>query len=75
MHHHEDQVAQITDDIQMPANLRAELACLALHLDEPWVEVLSEALSEYRSLRNVGCDAPACAANEEQRDALGLAIA
>lgn len=49
-------VLEIAETIELPHQLRHEIACMAVELDEPWQEVLSDALSEYRSLRGHECE-------------------
>ena len=56
----------MAETIEMPESLRRELACLSMELGETWQEVLAEALSELRTLYNVGCDNPVCVANEQE---------
>ncbi|MEM6656088.1 MAG: hypothetical protein AAF596_09815 [Planctomycetota bacterium] len=49
-------VRRLAETIEVPKSLRVELAHLSQQLDEPWEEVLGEALSELRTLYNVNCD-------------------
>ena len=59
-----ESVRQLAETIDLPPHLRAELACFALQVDEPWEDVLAEALSELRTLRGVCCDQPECCLEE-----------
>lgn len=49
------EIAELAETIVLTQDQKRELACMALKLDEPWQEVIDEALSELRSIRRVSC--------------------
>ncbi|MEM8865410.1 MAG: hypothetical protein AAGF31_07670 [Planctomycetota bacterium] len=54
-------ILHLAEQIELTPELRSDLACMAIKLGEDWREVMEEALSELRSIRNVSCaDCPKC---------------